>query len=59
MLLAGAGDVESYDIAAGIDRIVAALVEHDGPKLDRLLALDAHAANRFLWHEASSPARHE
>jgi pyruvate,water dikinase len=58
-LLAGAGDVESYDIAAGIDHIVAALVEHDGPKLNRLLALDAQAADRFLWNEASSPARNE
>ncbi|HYC19953.1 MAG TPA: PEP-utilizing enzyme, partial [Candidatus Bathyarchaeia archaeon] len=58
-LLAGAEDVESYDIAAGIDRIVAALVEHDGSELDRLLALDAKAADSFLRREASAPARRE
>jgi pyruvate,water dikinase len=58
-LLAGAEDVESYDIAAGIDRIVAALVEHDKSELDRLLALDVKAADSFLRHEASAPARRE
>jgi pyruvate,water dikinase len=58
-LLAGAEDVESFDIAAGIDRIVAALVEHDGSELDRLLALDVKAADRFLRYEASSPVRRE
>jgi pyruvate,water dikinase len=58
-LLAGAEDVESYDIAAGIDRIVAALVEHDGSELDRLLTLDVKAAERFLRDEASAPARRE
>jgi Phosphoenolpyruvate synthase/pyruvate phosphate dikinase len=58
-LLAGTEDVESYDIAAGIDRIVSALTEHDGPELDRFLELDVHAADRFLRQEASSPARHE
>jgi pyruvate,water dikinase len=58
-LLAGAEDVESFDIAAGIDRIVAALVEHDGPELDRLLTLDVKAADLFLRHEASSPVRRE
>jgi len=58
-LLAGAEDVESFDIAAGIDRIVSALVEHDGSELDRLLALDVKAAERFLRHEASSPVRRE
>ena len=58
-LLAGAEDVESFDIAAGIDRIVSALVEHDGSELDRLLALDVKAAERFLRHEASPPARRE
>lgn len=58
-LLAGAEDVESFDIAAGIDRIVSALVEHDGPELDRLLTLDVKAAERFLRHEASAPVRRE
>ncbi|HYM44794.1 MAG TPA: PEP-utilizing enzyme, partial [Solirubrobacteraceae bacterium] len=56
-LLAGAKGIESYDIAAGIDRIVSALVAHDEPQLDHLLALDAHEADRFLRHEASSPTR--
>jgi phosphohistidine swiveling domain-containing protein len=58
-LLSGAEDVESFDIAAGIDRIVAALVEHDKPELDRLLTLDVQAAELFLRHETSPQARHE
>jgi pyruvate,water dikinase len=58
-LFAGAEDVESFDIAAGIDRIVAALLEHDEAELDRLLTLDMKAAELFLRHEASSNARHE
>jgi phosphohistidine swiveling domain-containing protein len=58
-LLAGTEDVESYDIATGIDRIVSALVEHDGPQVDHFLALDEHAANNFLRDEASPPVRHE
>jgi phosphohistidine swiveling domain-containing protein len=59
MLLAGAEGVESYDIAAGIDRIVTALVEHDQQELDRLLGLDVVEAERFLRREASSAARSE
>jgi phosphohistidine swiveling domain-containing protein len=58
-LFAGAEDVESFDIAAGIDRIVAALVEHDEAELDRLVTLDVQAAELFLRHEASSQARHQ
>ena len=58
-LLAGAKDVESYDIAAGIDRIVSALLEHDGSQLDRLLTLDVKAADHFLRHETSAPAQRE
>jgi pyruvate,water dikinase len=58
-LLSGAEDVESFDIALGIDRIVAALVEHDAAELDRLLTLDVKAAELFLRHEASSQARTE
>jgi pyruvate,water dikinase len=58
-LLAGAGDVESFDIAAGIDRIVGALIEHDGSKLDRLLSLDVRRADRFLRDEASALTRRE
>ncbi len=56
-LITGAGGVESYDLAAGIFGIVSALVMHDEPQLDHLLALDAHAAHRFLRHEASSDVR--
>ena len=37
--------------------IVSALVTHDEPQLDRLLALDAHDADHFLRQEASSPTR--
>ncbi|MGZ4926169.1 MAG: PEP-utilizing enzyme, partial [Halobacteriota archaeon] len=58
-LLAGTEDVESYDIAAGIDHIISALIEHDGPELDRFLELDVHAADRCLRNEASAAARHE
>ncbi|MGZ4934785.1 MAG: PEP/pyruvate-binding domain-containing protein, partial [Halobacteriota archaeon] len=58
-LLSGAEDVESYDIAAGITRIVSALVEHDEPQLDHFIGLDAHAADHFLRIEASAPARRE
>ena len=56
-LLSGAEDVESFDIAAGIDRIVAALLEHDEAELDRFLTLDVKPAELFLRHEASSQAR--
>jgi phosphohistidine swiveling domain-containing protein len=56
-LLTGAGSVESYDLAAGIFSIVDALVAHDERQLNHLLALDAHAADRFLRHEASSYVR--
>ncbi len=56
-LLTGAGGVESYDLAAGVFSIVSALVTHNEPQLDRLLALDAHEADHFLRQEASSPTR--
>jgi pyruvate,water dikinase len=58
-MFAGAEDVESFDIAAGIDRIVGALIEHDGSKLDHLLSLDVRSAELFLRHEASAQVRHE
>jgi phosphohistidine swiveling domain-containing protein len=58
-LLSGAEDVESLDIAVGIDRIVATLVEHDESELDHLLTLDAQAADRFLRNEASAATRRE
>ncbi|MGB9371727.1 MAG: PEP-utilizing enzyme, partial [Halobacteriota archaeon] len=53
-LLSGAKDVENYDIVSGVKRIVSALVQHDGPQLDRFVGLDAQAADRFLRHEASA-----
>jgi phosphohistidine swiveling domain-containing protein len=56
-LLSGAENVESFDIAAGIDCIVAALVEHDEAQLDRLLTLNVQEADHFLRDEASAPAR--
>ena len=58
-LLSGAEDVESFDIAAGIDRIVAALLGNDEPELDALLTLDVQAADHFLRDEASAAARRE
>jgi Phosphoenolpyruvate synthase/pyruvate phosphate dikinase len=58
-MLAGVENVESYDIAAGIDRIVSALIELDGSELDRFLAFDVQEADHFLHHEASSSARRE
>ena len=39
-LITGAGGIESYDLAAGIFGIVSALVMHDEPQLDHLLALE-------------------
>ncbi|MGZ4908981.1 MAG: PEP/pyruvate-binding domain-containing protein, partial [Halobacteriota archaeon] len=58
-LLAGTEGVESYDIAAGIDRIVAALVEFDGQQLDRFLTLEVQPADHFLREEAGTPVRRE
>jgi pyruvate,water dikinase len=58
-MFAGAEEVESCDIAAGIDRIVGALIEHDESKLDCLLSLDVRRTQHFLRHEASAQARHE
>lgn len=56
-LLAGADGVESQDIAAGIDRIVASLAANDAARIDALLAMDGRAAERFLREEASAPSR--
>ncbi|MGZ4944448.1 MAG: PEP/pyruvate-binding domain-containing protein, partial [Halobacteriota archaeon] len=58
-LLTGTADVESVDIAEGINRIVAALIEYDGPQLERFVTLNADEARRFLEHEASAPTRQE
>ncbi|MGZ4925663.1 MAG: PEP/pyruvate-binding domain-containing protein, partial [Halobacteriota archaeon] len=58
-LLSGAEGVESFDIPAGIDRIISALVEHDGPALDHLLSLEPLMADRFLRHEASPQTQRE
>ena len=58
-LITGAEGVETYDIAEGINRITAALVEHDGPQLDSFVELDAQAADHFLRQEASAPVQQE
>ena len=58
-LVTGAEDVETCDIAEGIHRIAAALVEHDGAQLDRFVTLDADGAHRFIQHEASAQVRQE
>ena len=58
-VLTGATDVESVDIAEGINRIVAALIEYDGPQLEHFVTVNAGEARRFLEHEASAPARQE
>ncbi|MGZ7162459.1 MAG: PEP-utilizing enzyme, partial [Halobacteriota archaeon] len=57
--LTGTTDVESVDIAEGINRIVAELIEYDGPQLERFVTLNADEAHRFLEHEASAPTRQE
>ncbi|MGB9371905.1 MAG: PEP-utilizing enzyme, partial [Halobacteriota archaeon] len=57
--LTGTADVESVDIAEGINRIVAALVEYDSPQLERFVTLNADEARRFLEHEASAATRQE
>lgn len=56
-LLAGAEGVESHDIALGIDRIVAAVLEHDPRAGAGLAELDAASALEFLRREASAPIR--
>jgi pyruvate,water dikinase len=58
-VLTGTTDVESVDVAEGINRIVAALIEYDGPQLERFVTLNADEARRFLEHEASTPTRQE
>ena len=58
-VLTGTTDVESVDIAEGINRIVAALIEYDGPQLERFVTLNADEGRRFLEHEASAPTRQE
>ena len=57
--LTGTAEVESVDIAEGINRIVAALVEYDSPQLERFITLNADEARRFLEHEASAATRQE
>ncbi|MGZ4916019.1 MAG: PEP/pyruvate-binding domain-containing protein, partial [Halobacteriota archaeon] len=58
-VLTGTTDVESVDIAEGINRIVAELIEYDSPQLERFVTLNADEARRFLEQEASAPARQE
>ena len=58
-VLTGTTDVESVDIARGINQIVAALIEYDGPQLERFVTLNADEGRRFLEHEASAHTRQE
>jgi phosphohistidine swiveling domain-containing protein len=58
-VLTGTTDVESVDIAEGINRMVAALIQYDSPQLERFVALDAGEARCFLEHKASAPAQKE
>jgi phosphohistidine swiveling domain-containing protein len=55
----GTEDVETYDIAEGINRIIGTLGEHDGAQLGRFVTLDADEAHRFMQHEASVQAQQE